>query len=239
MTRILVFQHHPSEHPGVFREFLAADGIAWDAVELDAGEPIPALDGYHALWVFGGPMDTWQEDRHPWLASEKRAIREAVETRNLPYLGVCLGHQLLAAALGGKVGPSETPEVGVCGLEVVRDDPLIGNAGGRLQALQWHSAEITAPCPGMEILASSPRCQAQAIKVGARAYGIQYHMGGDRRDRADLGRDPRVQGGPGADHRYRRPARLRGRGDGESGGLPRRRQTSLRRLHGAARLASC
>ncbi|MEX0921214.1 MAG: type 1 glutamine amidotransferase [Rhodovibrionaceae bacterium] len=176
MTRILVLQHHPSEHPGVFREFLAADGIAWDSVELDAGEEIPPLDGYDALWVFGGPMDTWQEEAHPWLVTEKAAIRAAVEDHDLPYLGVCLGHQLLAAALGGKVAPSATPEVGVCGLEVLADDPLIGKAGNRPMALQWHSAEIAEPCPGMEILASSPLCKAQAIKVGPRAYGIQYHM---------------------------------------------------------------
>ena len=160
----------------MFREFLAADGIAWDAVELDAGEEIPSLEGYDALWVFGGPMDTWQEHAHPWLTAEKAAIREAVEARALPYLGVCLGHQLLADALGGRVGLSKAPEVGVCSLEVVANDPLIGKAGDRLRALQWHSAEITAACPGMEILASSPQCRAQAIRVGARAYGIQYHM---------------------------------------------------------------
>lgn len=176
MTRILVFQHHPSEHPGVFREFLAEDGIAWDAVELDGGEEIPALSGYDALWVFGGPMDTWQEDRHSWLVPEKKAIREWVEDRDLPFLGVCLGHQLLADALGGAVGVSKMPEVGVCSLEVLKDDPLIGKAGARPKALQWHSAEITAGCPGMEILAASPLCDAQAIKVGERAYGIQYHM---------------------------------------------------------------
>ena len=156
MTRILVFQHHPSEHPGVFREFLAEDGIAWDAVELDGGEEIPALSGYDALWVFGGPMDTWQEDRHSWLVPEKKAIREWVEDRDLPFLGVCLGHQLLADALGGAVGVSKMPEVGVCSLEVLKDDPLIGKAGARPKALQWHSAEITAGCPGMEILAASP-----------------------------------------------------------------------------------
>ena len=75
--RILVFQHVDVEHPAIFRDFLAEDGIAWDAVELDAGESIPPLDGYDQLWVMGGPMDAWEEDRHPWLIAEKQAIREA------------------------------------------------------------------------------------------------------------------------------------------------------------------
>ena len=80
--RILVFQHIAVEHPGVFREFLAKDGIAWDAVELDAGETIPALDNYDALWVMGGPMDVWQEKEHPWLRAEKRVTRDPFTTLN-------------------------------------------------------------------------------------------------------------------------------------------------------------
>ncbi|MFQ5934860.1 MAG: type 1 glutamine amidotransferase, partial [Acidiferrobacterales bacterium] len=76
--RLLVFQHIAVEHPGVFRDFLHADGIEWDVVELDNGDAIPALDRYDALWVMGGPMDVWEEDKYSWLASEKAAIREAV-----------------------------------------------------------------------------------------------------------------------------------------------------------------
>src|SRR5215831_14740053 len=70
--RFLVFQHIAIEHPGIFRDFFAADGIAWDAVELDAGEAIPSFDGYDALWVMGGPMDVWETDRHPWLVARCR-----------------------------------------------------------------------------------------------------------------------------------------------------------------------
>ncbi len=65
---------------------LSEDGHSWDAVELDEGEPLPALDGYDALWAMGGPMDVWQEDAHPWLVKEKQFIREAVEGRGLPFL---------------------------------------------------------------------------------------------------------------------------------------------------------
>ena len=78
MKRVLVFQHIAIEHPGIFRDFMAEDGVRWDAVELDAGEAIPALDPYDALIVMGGPMDVFEEDKHPWLVAEKRAIRDWV-----------------------------------------------------------------------------------------------------------------------------------------------------------------
>ena len=176
--RILVFQHVDVEHPAIFRDFLAEDGIAWDAVELDAGEPVPALDGYDQLWVMGGPMDTWEEDQHPWLRAEKAAIREAVRRRRMPYLGVCLGHQLLAAALGGHVGKSAEPEVGVLEVELTdagRHDPLFEHIGARFKALQWHSAEVQASPPKAIVLARSPLCAVQAMRVGRHAYGLQYH----------------------------------------------------------------
>ena len=177
--RILVFQHIAMEHPGVFRGFLAGDGITWDTVELDEGEPIPPLDRYDALWVMGGPMDAWQEAEHPWLVAEKRAIREAVNERGLPFLGVCLGHQLLAAALGGEVGPMPAPEVGILDIERTRaadGDPLFAGSAPRFKALQWHGAEVRAAPPGAAVLASSPLCEVQAMRVGRHAYGIQYHV---------------------------------------------------------------
>ena len=177
--KILVLQHARVEHPGVFRRFLAADGHHWDAVELDEGEALPGLDGYDALWVMGGPMDTWQEDAHPWLADEKAFIREAVETQGLPYLGLCLGHQLLADALGGAVGPSETPEIGVMDVTLTEE----GAAGAffdgidrAFPVLQWHSAEVTEAPAGAEILATSPACAVQAMKWGERAYSAQFHL---------------------------------------------------------------
>jgi len=176
--RILVFQHVAVEHPAIFREFLKEDGIPWDAVELDAGEKIPSLAGYDQLWVMGGPMDVWQEAENPWLVTEKRAIREAVIDRGMPYFGVCLGHQLLAASLGGKVGKAAKAEVGVLDVELTmagRADPFFAGIGDRFKALQWHGAEVQTPPPAASVLAQSPLCAVQAMRVGKNAYGMQYH----------------------------------------------------------------
>ncbi len=177
--RILVFQHIACEHPGIFRDFLAEDGIEWSAVELDEGEPIPPFDGFDALWVMGGPMDTWQEADNPWLVPEKVAIRDAVVAREMPYLGFCLGHQLLAASLGGEVGPATEPEVGILEVKVSdagRASPFMKGLPDSAKCLQWHSAEVLREPPGATILASSPACRVQAMSVADRAFSIQYHV---------------------------------------------------------------
>lgn len=176
---ILVLQHERVEHPGIFRSFLKEDGHTWDAVELDEGEALPALDGYDALWVLGGPMDTWQEAEHPWLADEKAFIREAVSGRGMPYLGLCLGHQLLADALGGAVGPAQTPEIGILEVQLTEagaSGVLFDGLPERFDCLQWHSAEVTELPQGAMVLATSPDCAVQAMKWGTRAYSMQFHI---------------------------------------------------------------
>jgi len=176
---ILVLQHERVEHPGIFRDFLKEDGHTWDAIELDEGEALPSLEGYDALWVMGGPMDTWQEDEHPWLKAEKAFIREAVEERGLPYLGLCLGHQLLAEALGGTVGPSETPEIGVLDVHLTEAGAsgiFFDGLPERFECLQWHSAEVKSLPDGAEVLATSPDCAVQAMRWQTRAFSMQFHV---------------------------------------------------------------
>lgn len=177
--RILVFQHLRIETPGVFCDYFDADGHRWDVVELDEGEAIPSLSSYDVLWVMGGPMDTFEEDAYPWLVAEKEAVREWVRTLGRPFFGFCLGHQLLADALGGKVGRMASPEVGILEVDLTPEgleDPLFRGAQPRADYFQWHSCAVLELPPGGVSLARSPACAVQALRLGACAYGVQFHM---------------------------------------------------------------
>lgn len=176
--RILVFQHVAVEHPGVFRDFWSGAGHAWHAVDFDRGDAIPPLAGYDLLVAMGGPMDVWQEDAYPWLVPEKAAIRRWVRDLDRPFLGICLGHQLLADALGGAVKPMAMPEVGLADVELTaagRSDPVFAGFGTEVGTFQWHGAEVTRLPEGAVVLATNAASPVQAMRLGRHAYGFQYH----------------------------------------------------------------
>jgi GMP synthase-like glutamine amidotransferase len=173
-----VLQHHPDEHAGSLRPLLEAAGLALTTVELDDGEPVPALEPFDLLLVMGGPQQVWQEHEHSWLRDEKSVIRYWMGELRRPLLGVCLGHQLLAEAVGGRVGRMETPEIGVVDIERTAAgarDPVFGRLPPVFPGLQWHEAEVVEPPRGATVLAETRHSSIQAFRIGC-ALGVQFHV---------------------------------------------------------------
>jgi GMP synthase-like glutamine amidotransferase len=176
---VLILQHLATEHPGILLDFFREDGFRWTTIELDEGETIPDLDPFDLMLVMGGPQDVWQEDQYPWLRQEKAAIGKFVVDMQRPYLGICLGHQLLADATGGRVGLAKDPEVGVLTVsstEAGHRDPLLRGLPDPMTVLQWHGAEVTDLPTNAEVLAKSDACCIQAFRFGQYAYGLQCHV---------------------------------------------------------------
>ena len=179
---IIILQHIDIETPGYILDLMHQDNFNLTTIELDQGEKIPSnLNQFDGMFCMGGPMDTWMEDEYPWLIDEKKKIKEFVVNLEKPYLGFCLGCQLLGEILGGNVVKSTHPEIGI--LDILMDsrysnDHLFGEFNSSFKALQWHSYEVQ----GLEsnnnvtLLGSSPSTKYQIFKYKNHAYGIQFHI---------------------------------------------------------------
>jgi GMP synthase-like glutamine amidotransferase len=174
--RALVLQHIACEPPGVFEDVLHERDTELHRVELDEGEALPDWREFDAIVAMGGPMSANDDAELPWLTEEKRVIGEAVRA-GMPFWGVCLGVQLLAASLGARVYPGSSPEVGILPVELTLDglvDPVFEGLPHELLTLQWHGDTFDLPHDAVR-LAGSPAYPNQAFRVG-KAYGVQFHL---------------------------------------------------------------
>jgi GMP synthase-like glutamine amidotransferase len=174
--RALAIVHQRDAGAGVFAEALMERGVELDCwLRAETGTPPRDPAGYDAVMVFGGAMNTHQEDRYPWLREEKALLRDLLEQR-VPLLGVCLGAQLLAEAAGARPRRASRPEIGWHAVRLsagAADDPLLGPLRPGFEAFQWHSYEFPLP-PGAIPLAHSDVC-LQACRIGGAAWAIQFH----------------------------------------------------------------
>ena len=182
MKNFIILQHIKIEDPGYIKDLMIKDGTKLTTIELDEGEKIPdELNQFDAMFCMGGPMDTWMEKDYPWLIEEKNKIKEFVVDLKKPYLGFCLGCQLLGEVVGGKVSKSKNPEIGMLNIEFSKNknnDLLFSNFPEKITSLQWHSYEVQELENNKDItlLASSPETKYQIFKYKNHAYGIQFHI---------------------------------------------------------------
>ncbi|GAA4743209.1 hypothetical protein GCM10023350_29890 [Nocardioides endophyticus] len=175
-TTVLVLQHIDCEPPATYEDLVLDSGLAIHRVELDEGEPLPGHVDFAAMVVMGGPMGAMDDSRHRWLQEERSFINRAVMA-GVPYWGVCLGAQLLAASLGGTVYTGPTPEIGAFRISRTsesNDDPVFGRLPAEFDVFQWHSDTFTLP-DGAVRLAGSATYENQAFCLGS-AYGVQFHV---------------------------------------------------------------
>ncbi len=179
---VIVLQHIIIEDPGYIKDLMLKDGVNLTTIELDEGEKIPNdLNKFDAMFCMGGPMDTYMESQYPWLIDEKKKIKEFVVTLKKPYLGFCLGCQLLGEAIGGNVVKSNPSEIGIMDVNFSAEknnDSLFSSFPNKIKSLQWHSYEVDNLQSNKDvvILASSPITKYQIFKYQNHAYGIQFHI---------------------------------------------------------------
>ena len=180
--RVLILQHIKIEDPGFIKDLMINDQVELTTIELDEGEKIPSdLSKFDAMFCMGGPMDTWMEKEHPWLIDEKKVIKEFVVDLKKPYLGFCLGCQLLGEVVGGKVERTKNPEIGMLNISFSNNksnDALFSKFPDEITSLQWHSYEVQGLENNKDVthLASSPETKYQIFKYQNHAYGIQFHI---------------------------------------------------------------
>jgi GMP synthase-like glutamine amidotransferase len=174
-VRAHYLQHVPFESPGSILPWLTQHGASVASTRLFEAHTLPAVDDFDLLVVMGGPMSVNDEARHPWLIAEKRLVRDAIESGRA-VVGVCLGAQVIASALGSRVFQNEAREIGWFPIAAT-PTPAPGTLRwpDKLTVFHWHGETFDLPS-GAVRLASSEGCLNQAFQIGDRVVGLQFHL---------------------------------------------------------------
>lgn len=172
--RIHSLEHQPEEGPAKIADWASARGHTLARTALYAAEPPPALDAFDLLVIMGGGMNIYQHRDHPWLVEEKAFLREAIDAGK-PILGICLGAQLLADVLGGKVYQNPEKEIGWFPVAFTDRAGLFASFPEKMNVMHWHGDTFDLP-PGSRLTASSEGCPRQAFVWGDRVVGLQFHL---------------------------------------------------------------
>ncbi|MBA2953285.1 type 1 glutamine amidotransferase [Nocardioides sp. MAH-18] len=178
MTRVLVVEHDAQCPPAWFGTWLEELGCELDVCRPYAGDALPVATSYGGLVVLGGPMGADDDATHHWIGPVKQLLRGAHAT-GLPTLGICLGHQLIAAALGGAVTRNPRgQQVGLLDLgwtDAAGADALFGPLATPRRGVQWNDDIVAELPPGATLLAETAHGEAQVVRYGARMWGVQLH----------------------------------------------------------------
>ncbi|WP_318212787.1 type 1 glutamine amidotransferase [Streptomyces sp. SJL17-1] len=176
---VLVVQHEEEAGAGLVGEHLVRVGLRLDVVRAWEGEALPAdLGGHAGLLVLGGAVNCEDDEAAPWLPGVRALVRESV-AEEIPLLGICLGGQIVAHALGGSVTTrSQGPELGavqIRRLPAVAEDPVLGEVPDGALAAQWHWDDVDRLPPGGVPLLTGDECPHQAFRVGSVGWAVQFH----------------------------------------------------------------
>jgi GMP synthase-like glutamine amidotransferase len=175
--KVLIIKHIENEGPGLIEYRLMQQRIPYQILDLEMDARLPKINGLSHLIFLGGPMNVYEEDRYPFLRDEDLFIKEAIQ-RGKAILGVCLGAQLIAKALGAKVFKAPVKEIGWYDVTLTKmgsQDPLFSGLPRTFPVFQWHEDTFEIPNRARLIATSSP-ISHQAFRYGERVYGLQFHL---------------------------------------------------------------
>ena len=179
MPTILFIQNYATDPPHLVARWLEELGFSTKTIHAYSGEEIPAVltDDVAAVIALGGAMNALEDSKFPWLTVEKQLLKNLVDS-GFPVMGICLGAQLLGAALGGAISRLNQNEIGIYTINQVAEDPIM-TVGRNALTTQWHEDYVSVLPAGATLIADSPQCPTQIFKVGELSYGLQCHPEAD------------------------------------------------------------